>query len=102
VNAQATWDWAKKGMQFNSTHWIDNHNLSCSCRGLLLSDAQTRAVNLYWRLGENRPKTLCALMKVQSTFSQRIVKMAGHIKECVVVFTDLSDLEGKGVKAFTL
>jgi hypothetical protein len=85
----------KKGMQFNSTHWIDNHNLSRSCRGLLLSDVQRHTVNLYWRLGENCPKTLCALMKVQSTFSQHIVKMAGHIKECVhestaILFVGLS------------
>ena len=39
-------------------------------------------VNLYWRSGKNRPKTSCVLTKVQSTFSQCIIKMAGHIKEC--------------------
>ena len=82
ANTQATWDRVEKGVQFNLAHSIDNHNSSYSCRGWLLSDVQSHAVNLYWRSGKNCLKTSCALMKVRSTFSQCIVKMAGRIKEC--------------------
>lgn len=48
--------------------WHAHKFMYNSCPGQLPSDAQRHVVNLHWRLGKNRPNTLCAPTRAPSTF----------------------------------